>query len=122
MQKVRTTASGRTASARWRRSGRRCLFNVVLEVYVVPKRENPGYLWSYAWSIPLTPAQAQDFFRVQSGAGRGASTVFARLTRRAVATAARNGLPFGPGTLADYVIVPSETVLRVSLATGRREK
>lgn len=83
-----------------------------LEVRMVPKREEAGFLWSYVWTIELRPNQAQQLYRLVGNSTRAAVR---SVVRRIVRSAAARGLPFGPGSLADYELMEEQTVLRFNV-------
>jgi hypothetical protein len=85
-----------------------------IEVRLVPKKATPGFLWSYVWTIELSGGQAASLFE-SLHRGRGSRNTSMAAVRRIVIAASRLGLPFGPGSLADYDLVEEETVVRFDL-------
>ena len=95
-----------------RRRGRAARLGVVtIEVQLVPRFEADGYLWSYVWTIEPIVRLAAELVATAVREGPGCRRVRI-LVRRAVRHAARRGLPFGPGTLADYELIESSSVIR----------
>jgi hypothetical protein len=93
---------------------KRPLARATIEARLVPKKATPGFLWSYVWSIELTGGQAASLFELVHRS-RGSRSTSMAAVRRIVIAASRHGLPFGPGTLADYDLVEEETVVRFDL-------
>jgi hypothetical protein len=96
------------------RRTKRPLPRATIEARLVPKKATPGFLWSYVWTIELRGAQAASLFELLHR-GRGSRSASMAAVRRIVVAASRRGLPFGPGSLADYDLVEEETVLRFDL-------
>lgn len=88
-----------------------------IEVRLVPLKQQPGFLWSYVWTIELVASERERLLAMMQK--RASSTQFAAEVRCIVERAAQQGLPFGPGTLRDYELVENETVLRIDLCRHR---
>ncbi len=93
---------------------KRPLPRATIEVRLVPKKATPGFLWSYVWTIELSGGQAASLFELLHRS-RGSRSSSMAAVRRIVIAASRRGLPFGPGTLADYALVEEETAVRFDL-------
>lgn len=93
---------------------KRPLPRATIEVRLVPKKATPGFLWSYVWTIELSGGQAASLFE-SLHRGRGSRSSSMAAVRRIVIAASRRGLPFGPGSLADYDLAEEETVVRFDL-------
>ena len=87
-----------------------------IEARLVPKKATPGFLWSYVWTIELSGGQAEALFALIHRK-RGSRSSSMAAVRRIVIAASRRGLPFGPGSLADYDMVEEETVVRFDLGS-----
>lgn len=96
------------------RRTKRPLARATIEARLVPRKATPGFLWSYVWTIELRGAQATSLFELLHRS-RGSRSASMAAVRRIVVAASRRGLPFGPGSLADYDLVEEETVLRFDL-------
>lgn len=95
---------------------KRPLPRATIEARLVPKKATPGFLWSYVWTIELRGGQAASLFDLLGRSRSSRSTSMAAV-RRIVIAASRRGLPFGPGSLADYDLVEEETVIRFDLGS-----
>ncbi len=84
-----------------------------IEVRLVPKLQNPGFLWSYVWTIELVESERERLLEMVQQ--RAPSLQFVSEIQRVVERASQQGLPFGPGTLSDYEIMENESVLRFDL-------
>ncbi|MEO8006451.1 MAG: hypothetical protein ABI771_16165 [Betaproteobacteria bacterium] len=95
---------------------KRPLPRATIEVRLVPKKATPGFLWSYVWTIELSGGQATSLFELLHHR-RGSRSASKAAVRRIAIAASRRGLPFGPGSLADYDLVEEETVVRFDLGS-----
>lgn len=77
----------------------------------MPRFEANGYLWSYVWTITPAPRLAAELVAAVVHTGPADRRV-RTLVRGAVRRAALQGLPFGPGSLADYDLIESASVIR----------
>jgi len=90
-----------------------------LEIHLVPKISQCGYLWSYVWTIDLTSAETCELLL---GIMQDRQTAeLHEVIRQIIAIASENRQPFGPGNLEDYQIIEARTAVRFMVDPNQQE-
>jgi hypothetical protein len=85
----------------------------MLEVHIVPKRQDPGYMWSFIWTIELTSRQTEEMLQAILTSLPPAQVH--AMVRRVIKNTSRRNQPFGPGSLEDYDLIEGRTTIRFAL-------